>query len=158
MRGEIVMKKDGNFLIVLALLSAFLFWGTGVMAEEILVTKDGIHLGWVISKDRFMTCQKIVMEIGEGSVEKIIDRCPSFGEVPTVKGLIDGINAPNQILSIRDEAGEIQRLFYFETVEEYGKPLLKDLEKGDEIVITVPVPGRVGSIQIGRKQDSKRLF
>jgi len=141
------MKKRGSLLIALSLLSALLFQETGAMAEEILITNNGIHLGWVISKDRFMTCRKMIMEIGEGSVEKIIDRCPSFDKTPSVKGLIDGIDASNQVLSIRDEGGQVQTLFYFETAGGYAQAQLRDLEKGDKVTVTVPVPGRAGSIQ-----------
>ena len=145
------MKKRRSFLITLSLLSAFLFQGTGVMAEEILITNNGIHLGWMISKDRFMTCRKMIMEIGDGSVEAIIDRCPSFDKTPSVKGLIDGIDTPNRVLSIRDEGGRIQTLFYFETAGGYAQAQLKDLEKGDKVIVTVPVPGRAGSIQSEKK-------
>ena len=98
-----------------------------------------------------MTCRKMIMEIGEGSVEKIIDRCPSFDKTPSVKGLIDGIDTPNQVLSIRDEGGQVQTLFYFETAGGYAQAHLKDLEKGDKVTVTVPVPGRAGSIQSEKK-------
>jgi len=152
------MKKDQSLLMALLILSAVLFLAPGTMAEEILVTKDGIHMGWVVSKDRFMTCRKMTIEIGEGSVEEIIDRCPTLEKVPPVKGLIESIDTPNQILSIRIEGGQIQELFYFEPTGGYAKTRLKDLEKGDQITITIPVPGRLGSIRTEKKQDAKRLF
>jgi len=145
------MSKVGSFLMILFLFSSVVFQGTGVMAEEILVTNDGIHLGWVISKGRFMTCHKIIMEIGGGSVEGIEDGCPTFWKIPSMSGLVDAIDASGQILSIRDEEGQIHTLFYFETTEGYGRTQLKDLEKGDRVFLTVPVPGRVGSIQTEKK-------
>ena len=152
------MSKDAGLFIVMVLLAAFSAGGTGVMAEEILITKDGIHLGWVTSRDKFTTCHKIVMDIGEGSVEEIKDRCPSFERTPLVKGSVDSIDTSNQILQVKDEGGQIQKLFFFETANPYGKTELKDLEKGNRVIVTVPIPGRAGSIETERKQDSKRLF
>ena len=91
------------------------------------------------------------MDISGGSVEGIKDRCPTFGKIPSMNGLVDAIDASGQILSIRDEQGQIQTLFYFETAEGNGPTQLKDLEKGDKVFPTVPVPGRVGSIQTEKK-------
>ncbi len=152
------MSKCLNILIASVLLAAFSFGGNGVMAEEILVTKNGIHLGWVTSKDRFTTCRKTIMEIGEGSVEETKGNCPGFERMSLVKGFVDSIDEPNQNLWVKDEGGQIQKLFFFESMEGHGKTQLKDLEKGDRVVVTVPIPGRAGLIQIERKQDSKRLF
>jgi len=140
------MSKDVGVFIVMVLLAAFSSAGTGVMAEEILITKDGIHLGWVTSKDKFTTCHKIVMDIGEGSIEEIKDRCPSFERAPLVKGSVDRIDTPDQMLWVKDEGGEIQKLFFFESGTE-----MKHLEKGNRVIVTVPIPGRAGSIETERK-------
>jgi hypothetical protein len=121
------------------------------MAEEILITKNAIHLGWVTSKDKFTTCRNTIIEIGEGSVEATKDSCPTFERMPSVKGLVDSIDDPNQILSVKDEGGQIQKLFFFETTGRHYKTQLKDLEKGDKVIVTVPTPGRVGLIQIESK-------
>jgi hypothetical protein len=152
------MSKNVSVFIASVLLAAFSFGGNGVMAEEILITKNGIHLGWITSKDKFTTCRKTIMEIGEGSVEETKGSCPSFERMPLVKGLVDSIDDPNQILWVKDEGGQIQKLFFFETTGGHYKTQLKDLEKGDMVVVTVPIPGRAGLIQSERKQDSKRLF
>jgi len=150
-----VMSKGVGVLIASVFLAASSFGGTRVIAEEILITKNGIHLGWVTSKDTFTTCRKTVMEIGWGSVEKTKDNCPSFEKMPFVKGLVDSIDNPNQILLVKDEAGQMQKLFFFENTEGSGKTQLKDLEKGDKVIVTVPTPGRGGLIQIESRQDSK---
>ncbi len=141
------MSKDVGVFIALVFLAAFGFGGAEVMAEEILITNNGIHLGWATSKDKFTTCHKIVMDIGEGSVEEIKDRCPSFERTPLVKGSVDSIDTSNQILQVKDDGGQIQKLFFFETAKEYGKTELKDLEKGNRVIVTVPIPGRAGSIE-----------
>ena len=145
------MSKSLSVFIASVVLAAFSFVGTTVMAEEILITKNGIHLGWVTSKDKFTTCRNAIMEIGEGSVEATKDRCPSFEKVSLVEGLVDGIDGSNQILSVKDEGGQIQKLFFFEDTGGHYKTQLKDLEKGDKVIVTVPIPGRVGLIQIERK-------
>jgi hypothetical protein len=152
------MSKGLSVFIASVLLAAFSFGGTGVTAEEILITKDGIHLGWVTSKDTFTTCRKTIMDIGEGSVERTKNTCPDFEKMPLVKGVVDNIDVSNQILWVRNEGGQIQGFYFFETTEGYGKTQLKDLEKGDKVIITVLIPGRGGLIQIERKQDSKRIF
>jgi len=141
------MSKNVSVFIASVLLAAFSFGTNGVMAEEILITNNGIHLGWVTSKDKFTTCRKTVMEIGEGSVEETKDRCPSFERVLLVKGLVDSIDTRNQILWVKDEGGQIQKLFFFKTTEGQGKTQLKDLENGDKVIVTVPIPGRVGFIE-----------
>ena len=147
------MSKNVGVFIALALFGAFSFGGAEVIAEEILITNNGIHLGWVTSKDKFTTCRKIVMDIGEGSVEEVKDRCPSFERAPLVKGSVDRIDAPNQMLWVKEEGGGIQKLFFFETGTE-----MKHLEKGNRVVVTVPIPGRAGSIETERKQDSQGLY
>jgi len=152
------MSKSLSVFITSVFLAVFSFGGTGVMAGEILITKNGIHLGWVTSKDKFTTCRNTVMEIGDGSVEETKDSCPSFEKMPLAKGLVDSIDDPNQILWIKDEGGQIQKLFFFETTGGHGKTQLKDLEKGDRVIVTVLIPGRGGLIQIERKQESKRSF
>jgi hypothetical protein len=153
-----IMSKFLSVFIASVLLAAFSLGGTRVMAGEILITKNGIHLGWVTSKDKFTTCRNTVMEIGEGSVEETKDSCPTFERVPSVKGSVDSIDDPNQILWVKDERGQIQKLFFFESTEWHGRTQLKDLEKGDRVIVTIPIPGRAGLIQTERKQDSKRLF
>jgi len=145
------MPKSLSVFIASVLLAAFSFGGTTVMAEEILITKNAIHLGWVTSKDKFTTCRNTIIEIGEGSVEATKDSCPTFERMPSVKGLVDSIDDPNQILSVKDEGGQIQKLFFFETTGRHYKTQLKDLEKGDKVIVTVPTPGRVGLIQIESK-------
>ena len=145
------MSKSLSVFIASVLFAAFSFGGTTVMGEEILITKNGIHLGWVTSKDKFMTCHKTIMEIGEGSVEATKARCPSFEKISLVEGLVDGIDGSNQILSVKDEGGQIQKLFFFENAGGQYKTQLKDLEKGDKVIVTVPIPGRVGLIQIEKK-------
>jgi hypothetical protein len=146
-----IMLKFLSVFIASVLLAAFSFGGTTVMAEEILITKNAIHLGWVTSKDKFTTCRNTIIEIGEGSVEATKDRCPSLERMSLVKGSVDGIDDPNQILSVKDEGGQIQKLFFFETTGRHYKTQLKDLEKGDKVIVTVPTPGRVGLIQIESK-------
>jgi hypothetical protein len=145
------MLKFLSVFIASVLLAAFSFGGTTVMAEEILITKNAIHLGWVTSKDKFTTCRNTIIEIGEGSVEATKDSCPTFERTPSVKGSVDGIDDPNQILWVKDERGQIQKLFFFETTGRHYKTQLKDLEKGDKVIVTVPTPGRVGLIQIESK-------
>ena len=152
------MSKFLSVFIASVLLVAFSFGGTTVMAEEILITKNAIHLGWVTSRDKFTTCRNTIIEIGEGSVEATKGSCPSFERMPLVKGLVDSIDDPNQILWVKDEWGQIQKLFFFETTGGHYKTQWKDLEKGDMVVVTVPIPGRAGLIQTERKQDSKRVF
>ena len=151
------MSKGVSVLIASVLLGAFSFGGTRVIAEEILITKNGIHLGWVTSKDTFTTCRKTTIEIGEGSIEKTKDSCPSFERTPIVKGSVDSIDDLNQILLVKDERGQIQKLFFFENAEGGGKTQLTDLARGDKVIVTVPTPGRGGFIQIESRQDSKRL-
>ena len=151
------MVKGLAVLITLVLLGIFPFGGTRVMAEEILITENGIHLGWVTSKNTFTTCRKTIIQIADGSVEKTKNSCPSFERTPLVKGLVDSIDGPNQILLVREEGGQIQTLFFFENTEGDGKTHLKDLEKGDKVIVTVPIPGRGGSIQIESRQGSERL-
>jgi hypothetical protein len=146
-----IMLKFLSVFIASVLLAAFSFGGTTVMAEEILITKNAIHLGWVTSKDKFTTCRNTIIEIGEGSVEATKDSCPTFERMPSVKGLVDSIDDPNQILSVKDEGGQIQKLFFFQTTGRHYKTQLKDLEKGDKVIVTVPTPGRVGLIQIESK-------
>ncbi len=152
------MSKSLSVFIASVLLAGLSLGGTKVMAEEILITKNGIHLGWVTSKDKFTTCRNTVMEIGEGSVEATKNRCPSFERMPLVKGSVDSIDDPNQILWVKDERGQIQKLFFFGTTGGHNKTQLKDLEKGENVIVTVPIPGRAGLIQTERRQDSKRLF
>ena len=151
------MSKGLGVLIASVLLGAFCFGGARVMAEEILITKEGIHLGWVTSKDIFTTCRKTIMEIGDGIVEKTKDRCPNFATTSLVKGSVDSIDDSNQILLVKDEGGQIQKLFFFENTERDSRTQLKDLEKGDKVIVTVPIPGRGEFIQIESRQDSKRL-
>jgi hypothetical protein len=145
------MPKSLGVFIASVLLAAFSFGGTTVMAEEILITKNSIHLGWVTSKGKFTSCRNIVMEIGEGSVEETKDSCPSFERMLSVKGSVDSIDDQNQILRVKDERGQIQKLFFFESTEGHGRTQLKDLGKGDRVVVTIPIPGRAGLIQTERK-------
>ena len=107
------MSKYVTIFIALVILAGFFSGETRVMAEEILITKDGIHLGWVTSKDKFTTCRRTIMEIGEGSIEETKDRCPSFERIALVKGLVDSIDTPNQILSVRDEGGANPQILLF---------------------------------------------
>ncbi len=146
------MSKDLSVFIASVLLGFFSFWGTRALAEEILITNNAIHLGWVTSKNTFTTCHKKIIEIGEGSVEKTKNTCPVVDRTQFVKGLVDGIDDSNQILSIRDEEGQIQELFFFENTQPYDKTRLKDLEKGDRVTVTVPIAGRVGLVQIESRQ------
>jgi hypothetical protein len=145
------MSKFMSVFFASVLLAAFSFGGTRVMAEEILITKNGVHLGWVTSKGKFTTCRNTIMEIGEGSVEATKNSCLTFERMPSVRGLVDSIDDPNQILWIKEEGGQIQKLFFFETTGGHGKIQLKDLEKGDRVIVTVLIPGRGGLIQIERK-------
>ncbi len=148
------MVKGLGVLIASVFLGAFSFGGARVMAEEILITKDGIHMGWVTSKGLFTTCRKTIMEIGEGIVEKTRDSCPNVATTPFVKGSVDSIDDPNQILLVKDEGGQIQKLFFFENIGGDDRTRLKDLEKGDKVIVTVPIPGRAGFIQIESRQDT----
>ena len=146
------MSKDLSVLIASVLLGFFSFWGTPAMAEEILITNNAIHLGWVTSRNTFTTCRKTIIEIGEGSVEKTKQTCPFFERTQLVKGLVDSIDGSNQILWVRDEGGQIQELFIFENTQSYDKTQLNDLEKGHRVTVTVPIAGRVGLEQIESKQ------
>ncbi len=146
------MPKNLSIMIASVLLGFFSFWGVRTMAEEILTTNNAIHLGWVTSKNTFTTCHKEILEIGEGSVEKTKQTCPGFERTQLVKGLVDSIDGSNQILWVRDGEGQIQELFFFENIESYEKTQLRDLEKGDKITVTVPIPGRVGLVQVESRQ------
>ncbi len=146
------MSKNLSILFASVLLGFLSFCGTRAMAEEILITNNAIHLGWVTSKNTFTTCHKMIIEIGEGSVEKTKQTCPVPEKTQSVKGLVDSIDGPNQILWIRDDKGQIQELFFFENTQSYGKTQSKDLEKGDRVTVTVPIAGRVGLVQIESKQ------
>ncbi len=146
------MSKGLSIFIASVLLGLFSFWGSRATAEEILITNNAIHLGWVTSKDTFTTCHKEILEIGEGSVEKTKQTCPVFEKIQSVKGLVDSIDGSNQTLWIRDEKGKIQELFFFENAQSYDKTQLKDLEKGDRVTVTVPIPGRVGLVQVESRQ------
>jgi len=152
------MSKSLIMFIASVVLATFSLGATTVIAEEILITENAIHLGWVTSKDKFMTCRNTTIEIGEGRVEPTRASCPTFERIPLVKGLVDSIDDPNQILWVKDEGGQIQKLFFFETIGGRYKTQLKDLEKGDKVIVTVPTPGRGGLIQIEGKPDRGRSF
>ena len=146
------MAKHLSVFIASVLLGFFSFWGTRATAEEILITNDAIHLGWATSKNTFMTCHKEIIEIGGGSVEKTKQTCPALERTRLVKGLVDSIDGSNQILWIRDEKGQVQELFFFENTQSYDRTQLNDLEKGDKVTVTVPIPGRAGFVQIESRQ------
>ncbi len=124
---------------------------TWLLAEEILITENGIHLGWVTAKNTFTTCRKIIMEIADGRIEQTRNSCPFYENTSLVKGWVDSIDGLNQNLWVRDERGQIQKLYFLEYAESDNRTRLKDLEKGDKVVVTVPVPGRGEFIRIGEQ-------
>ncbi len=142
------MSKGLSIFIASVLLGLFSFWGTQATAEEILITNNAIHLGWVTSKNAFTTCHKEIIEIGEGIVEKTKQTCPVFEKIQPVKGLVDSIDGSSQMVWIRNEEGQIQELFFFEDTQSHDKTQLTDLEKGDRVTVTVPIPGRVGFVRV----------
>jgi len=152
------MHTGLSVLTASVLLGFFSLWGTCARAEEILIKNNGIHLGWVISKNTFMTCHNKIIEIGQANVESTKHLCPFFQEIQLVKGLVENIDRQNQILWIRDEEGKVQELFFFEDAQSNVKTKLKDLEEEDKVTVTVPIPGRCGLIQIENRQNSKRSF
>ncbi len=136
------MVKGLAALVATVLLPTFSLGPPRLMAEEILITGNGIHLGWVTAKNTFTTCRKMIMEIGEGRIEGTKNRCPFLEKTSLVKGLVDNIDEPNQTLWIKDEGGQIQELFFFDNAESSDRTRLNDFEKGDKVIVTVPSPGR----------------
>ncbi len=145
------MVKGLAALVTTVLLFTFSLGPPRLMAEEILITGNGIHLGWVTEKNTFMTCRKMIMEIGEGRIEQTKNRCPYFEKTSLMKGWVDRIDGPNQTLWIKDEGGQIQKLFFFDIAESIDRTSLNDLGKGDKVVVTVPAPGRGEFIRIGEQ-------
>jgi hypothetical protein len=145
--GKIKLSK------LFLLLFWFLLWAFDLaVAEELLIKKDLKYLGWVTGTDEFKTCDETIMKVGDGRIEKTNDRCSTDGRpklIVRLTGEVTMVDQPNMVFAIKDLRGHLYKLFFHQ-----GEKELKGLRIGDEVIVTVPIPGRASAIEV-RDKDKK---
>jgi hypothetical protein len=117
-------------------------------AEEVLLKQKVKYLGWQTATDKFAACDKTVLEIADGRVEKTTERCRREGGPGVVmmwNGTVDKVSTTEQAFTLIDAKGK--RIdFYVPMGGAITWENLKSLKKGDKVSVSGPVPGRAESI------------
>jgi hypothetical protein len=149
------MRKIGLLKCVFSsLLFAYVFYVFGLAMGEELLSKEGLkYLGWVIEKDKFKTCDKTLMEIGNGKIDPTNDKCPKNGPLK-FRGRVIRVEQvdDNTVFEMTDQKGHTYKLFFY---KDAGK--LMGLKRGVEVTVTVPVLWRASAIEFideGKKTPS----
>ena len=128
---------------------SFFISSSTVVAEEMLVKGEAKYIGWQTPKLKFTTCYQYEMEIGDGKIEKTSEKCqkaPSGPSPLVIVGTVVDVHAENETFEIEDKKGQRQDLFYRETIG--TKVKLRNLKKGDKLIVTSPIKGRAEVIEV----------
>jgi hypothetical protein len=124
-------------------------WSGPALGEEILLNRNGKHLGWRVAANRFATCAQAEMEIGEGRIERTDEKCPEHGNNTLVaSGDVEFVDVKNRTLRVRDESDKLHELFYPVRAELKTEVPLTDVEVGSIVMVWGPVRGRADRIII----------
>lgn len=124
-------------------------WSGPVLGEEILSTGNGKHLGWRVAADRFTTCSRAEMEIGDGRVERTDEECPAHRNNSLVaSGDVEYVDMENRTFRVRDESDKLHELFYPVGAELKTEVPLTEVEVGSIVMVWGPVRGRAERILI----------
>jgi hypothetical protein len=114
-------------------------------SEEKLKKKGVFYLGWQSTMTEFKTCDKRLIKIEDGMVEKTQDKCPDDSgpgaASQPIKGTIGAIDLENRMIEIKEEKGTTRKLFFPKVAEQSRLPLEK-FKVGDSITVFVPTEGR----------------
>jgi hypothetical protein len=135
------------FLVIVACLSS----ADRLLAEEMLHKKQARYLGWQTAKDKFTACDKTVIKIEDGKVEKTDRKCkrpnpPPLGRPPEV-GIVRDSNTRDRTITLETKDGRAQTFFYPNSNEEAGGIPLEQVRAGHKVIVSSPVAGRAESIK-----------
>jgi len=125
-------------------------------AEDFLTKGEARYLGWTQPGSWFKTCDNEYLSIEKGKVEPTKEVChkigpPSllgYGGTPfTVRGAVKDVNESDSTVKVKDQSGEVKEFYYHVRAgAEKDSLKLKDLTRGDDIIVSGPEMGRADSI------------
>lgn len=125
-----------------------------VGAEELLIKGEAKYIGWQTSKLKFTTCHQDDIEIGDGKIEKTMEKCqkPPDGPGPLVTaGVVKDVNINDETFQIADEKGRSYRFF----LPKGANVRLEDIKIGERISVISPIKGRAETIEFGVRGSIK---